>query len=346
MNRTFSTFAALGVSVFVGFTVRVHAQTAPSVRLQLSAGAAHVTVTGPVNSAWTVQFKSALGKTNTWLPLANLRLTNGTALADDISGPVSGNKFYRAAPQQSAPTNVINTNLVWVAPGTFLMGCPTNEVGREVDEVQHPVTISRGFFVSKYLVTQGDFLAIMGYNPSYFTGVHGGTDLSRPIEQVHWYAAAAYCSQLTQTEQQAGRMPTNWVYRLPTEAEWEYACRAGSTNRFSYGDDPGYVKLTNYSWNSANSALSTHDVAQKLPNALGLYDVHGDVYEWCQDWYDAYPSTLAVDPQGPANGFLRVFRGGSWAYGGQFCRSAGRYSLDPTLPQNFVGIRIVAAPSP
>jgi formylglycine-generating enzyme required for sulfatase activity len=346
MNRTFCTFAALSVSVFLDFTLRAHAQTSPSVGLQLSAGAAHVTVTGPVNSAWTVQFNSALGKTNTWLPLANLKLTNGTALVDDISGPVSGNKFYRAAPQQSTPTNVINASLVWIAPGTFLMGSPTNEVGRELDEVQHPVTISRGFFVSKYLVTQGDFLALMGYNPSYFTGTHGGTDLSRPVEQVHWYAAAAYCSKLTQTEQQAGRLPTNWVYRLPTEAEWEYACRAGSTNRFSYGDDPGYLNLTNYSWYSANSASITHDVAQKLPNGLGLYDVHGDVYEWCQDWYDAYPATLAVDPQSPANGFQRVFRGGSWAYSGKYCRSAGRYSLDPTLPQNFVGFRVVAAPSP
>ena len=138
--------------------------------------------------------------------------------------------------------------------------------------------------MGKYEVTQGEYLAVMGSNPSCFQP-SDGRHPNRPVEQVSWYDATNYCGQLTQRERAAGRIATNSVYRLPTEAEWEYACRAWTSTRFSYGDDPGYTNLTNYAWYGDNSGGTTHPVGQKLPNPWGLYDMHGNVWEWCQDWY-------------------------------------------------------------
>ena len=162
---------------------------------------------------------------------------------------------------------------------------------------------------------------------------------------MYWFFAVNYCSALTQLEQQAGRLPTNWVYRLPTEAEWEYACRAGTTTRFSFGDDPTYTALPSYAWFSSNSASATHAVGLKLANPAGLFDMHGDVFEWCLDYYGPYPSGPALNPGGPVTGSTRVFRGGSWTSGGRYARSAGRYQADPTTRFNYVGFRVVAAPA-
>jgi formylglycine-generating enzyme required for sulfatase activity len=217
------------------------------------------------------------------------------------------------------------------------------------------VTISRGFWMAKYEVTQGEYLAVMGSNPSWFNGDHTsaegqnyGTDLSRPVETVSWDDATNYCSQLTQRERAAGRIGTNSVYRLPTEAEWEYACRAWTSTRLSYGDDPGYTNLTNYAWWDANSGGTTHPVGQKLPNPWGLYDMHGNVWEWCQDWWsENLPGGMALDPPGPATGSDRMFRGGGW--GGWLdnvgsCRSAGRGIVDPYSGSSGLGFRVALAP--
>jgi formylglycine-generating enzyme required for sulfatase activity len=240
------------------------------------------------------------------------------------------------AVQTGAPTN-----MVFIPPGTFRMGSPTNEVDRnEREGLQTSVTISRGFWMGKYEVTQGEYLAVMGTNPSYFTG-----DTNRPVERVSWNDATNYCATVTQRERLAGRIATNSAYRLPTEAEWEYACRAGTTTRFSYGDDPGYTKLSNYGWYDVNSGKTTHSVGQKLANPWGLYDMHGNVWEWCQDWYGTYPGGIAIDPQGPATGSLRVFRGGSWSYDTRGCRSAYRYGIYPDFrPDYGRGFRVVLAP--
>ena len=201
----------------------------------------------------------------------------------------------------------------------------------------------------------------MGSNPSWLNGdrtaygeTNYGTDLSRPVEEVSWNDATNYCGQLTQRERAAGRIATNSGYRLPTEAEWEYACRGWTSTRFSYGDDPGYMtpegvtvgytNLTNYAWYSDNSSGTTHPVGQKLPNPWGLYDMHGNVWEWCQDWFETYPGGIALDPQGPATGSYRVIRGGLWIVIARRCRSAIRSLNYPDYRSTFIGFRVVLAP--
>ena len=190
-----------------------------------------------------------------------------------------------------------------------------------------------------YEVTQGEYLSVTGTNPSYFGG-----DWSLPVEQVSWLDATNYCSLLTQREQQAGRLPAGWIYRLPTEAEWEYACRAGPTTRFSWGDDPGYVLLSNYVWGLANSGGILHPVGQKLPNPWGLYDMGGDVWNWCQDWYAAYNGGQVTDPQGPPFGTYHVLRGGSWHSENEIFRSAERMgAYTPNSRDKRIGFRVVLA---
>jgi len=191
-------------------------------------------------------------------------------------------------------------------------------------------------------VTQQEYQSVRTNNPSYFTG-----DPSRPVEQVSWLDATNYCRLLTERELAAGRIPAGYCYRLPTEAEWEYACRAGTSTRFYYGDDPGYTNLAAHAWYRNSSANTTHPVGQKPPNPWGLHDMHGNVWEWCQDWYAAaHPGGSVIDPQGPPDGILRVLRGGSWYDFGWLCRSACRIGDDPAANYyNNYGFRVVLAPT-
>ena len=197
----------------------------------------------------------------------------------------------------------------------------------------------------------------MGNNPSFFNGVRevwdescqcstnrDFTDLTRPVETVSWDDATAYCAAFTQRERVAGRIAPNCVYRLPTEAEWEYACRGWTSTRFSYGDDPEYTDLTNYTWYGDNSEGQTHPVGQKLANPWGLHDMHGNVLEWCQDWYGDYAGGIAVDPRGPDTGSDRVIRGGDWAILARGCRSAYRNGRGPDGGGIGIGFRVVLAP--
>ena len=334
-------------------STRAWSQTQPHLGLQISGGYASLSIAGDVGSAWTIQFRDGLAPTNSWLPLKNLTISSSPLVVVDTTQPAtSSQRFYRTAPSQSPDPGVIVTNMAWMPPGTFLMGSPPNEVGRGSDETLHQVTLTQGFYIGNDLVTQGEYVSVEGFNPSYFNGIRTnnqiidyGTDLTRPVETVYQSMAEHYCAQVTAREQAAGRLPMNWVYRLPTEAEWEYACRSGTTNRFSYGDDPSYANLTNYAWYTANSDAMVQPVAQKLPNPSGMFDVHGNVYEWCQDWYGPYPTGPVVDPQGPPSGSEVVFRGGSWSSSGKFCRSAGRYSADQAFRGNIIGLRVVVAPA-
>jgi formylglycine-generating enzyme required for sulfatase activity len=293
---------------------------------------AGLTLTGTVGTVYSIEYLTDLSQTSTWRCLEFLQPPATNYLWFDSSTPVSVRRFYRAVRTQ------IPTNMVFIPPGTFRMGSPTNEVDRSSDEgPQTAVIISRGFWMGQYLVTQGEYLALMGTNPSSFTG-----DLSRPVETLTWYDATNYCWALTQQERSAALIPTNSIYRLPTEAEWEYACRAWTSTRFGYGDDPGYLNLTNYAWFGGDSS-GTQPVGQKLPNLWGLYDMHGNASGWCQDWYGPYAGGIALDPQGPATGIRRVYRGGNWALAPWYCHSATREQTGPETKGPYFGLRVVLA---
>jgi formylglycine-generating enzyme required for sulfatase activity len=311
---------------------RVQAQT-PGLNLQLYAG---LSINGAVGTIYSVDYVTDLAQTNSWRCLEFLQPPASPYLWADKSAPATGQRFYRAV-AFAAPTN-----LVFIPPGTFRMGAPRNELDSSTLGPEYPqtaVTISRGFWMGKYEVTQGEYLAVMGSNPSNFQG-----DPNRPVEMVTWFNATNYCGKLTQRERAAGRIATNSVYRLPTEAEWEYACRGSTSTRFSYGDDLAYTNLTQYAWYDANSGSTTHPVGQKLPNPWGLYDMHGNVQEYCQDVYDTYRGGIALDPQGPATGSARVHRGGDWSHADWGCRSAFRFGFDGSNVFFNLGFRVVLAP--
>ncbi|OHB64074.1 MAG: hypothetical protein A2Y77_12370 [Planctomycetes bacterium RBG_13_62_9] len=220
----------------------------------------------------------------------------------------------------------IGIELVWIPPGRFLMGSPENEQGRDGDESPlHAVTLTEGFYMGVYEVTQAQWMAVMGSNPSEFQG----DDL--PVENVTWEDATEFCRRRSGRE--------GLEYRLPTEAEWEYACRAGSTASYSFGD--GNSVLDEYGWHSGNSGGTTHPIGEKMPNLFGLYDMHGNVWEWCQDVYSKYPSAGVVNPRGPAWGDERINRGGGWSAVAAYCRSATRDRDLPTDRYNVLGLRVV-----
>jgi formylglycine-generating enzyme required for sulfatase activity len=225
-----------------------------------------------------------------------------------------------------------------IPAGNFTMGSPDHESGRNADEgPQRVVTLTKYFWLGKYEVTQQQWQSLMGSNPSGFPG-----DGNLPVENITWADAAAFGEKLTAQERAAGRLPAGYVYRLPTEAEWEYACRAGTTTRFYTGDKDSDLDAA--AWYKNNSDGKTHPVGQKKPNAWGLYDMNGNVWEWCNDWYASYAKAAIVDPQGPAEGHFHVARGGGWMRGVASSRSAERDHHHPSFKRSNVGFRIALAP--
>ena len=299
-----------------------------------------LTIHGLPGDTNQIETANLLGAGAVWVPLTTVVLTSTVLEWYDRISPPGSHGFYRAVLLGPGPRPTPGLRFVWLPAGQFVMGSPTNEVDRDVIEgPQTRVTLTRGFFLGRYEVTQGEYLSVIGSNPSSFTG-----DTNRPVEMVSWNDATNYCAQLTARERLAGRLPAGWAYRLPTEAEWEYASRAGSTNRFSYGEDPGYAQLGNYAWYGANSGDTTHAVGGKLPNRWGLYDMSGNVWEWCSDWYGNYTGGSVTDPQGSGSGSYRVVRGGSWNSLGGHCRSAYRHSSIPSGRYGNFGFRVVLAP--
>ncbi len=302
----------------------------------------NVTITGDPGNC-VLQYASVLGDGQTnWVTLVtDMTLTGATTNWLDYSGVGQAPRFYRAvAATSGAPTNPNPALLVWINAGTFTMGSPASEKDRyDWEGPQTVVTLTRGFWMSKYETTQAEYQSVMGSNPSSFTG-----DPQRPVEQVTWSDATNYCAKLTERERLAGRLPAGYVYRLPMEAEWGYACRAGTTTRFSYGDDLSYTSLGDYAWYDSNSGGTTHPVGKKLPNAWGLYDMYGNVWEWCQDWYGTYPGGSVTDPRGPSTGSDRVIRGGCWVHDGGNGRTARRFNFSPGFRGSILGFRSVLAP--
>ena len=223
-----------------------------------------------------------------------------------------------------------NLEMIWVEPGKFMMGSPATETGRVFNERQHQVTLTKGFYLGKYEVTQAQWEKVMGSNPSSFKGAY------RPVENVSWSAAFEFCKKLTEMEKQAGRVPKGMAYQLPTEAQWEYACRAGTKTAYSFGNT-----ITEKQANYVSYPLRrTADVGQYAANPWGFFDMHGNVWEWCADWYGDYPRVKVRDPVGPAKGSFRVYRGGSWGYDGRNLRSASRDYVTRIQYLGFLGFRV------
>ena len=242
-----------------------------------------------------------------------------------------------AAETEGKPKEVVNRigmKLLLIPAGTFTMGSPASEKDRDDDETQHEVTLSKPFYMGRTEVTQGQWKKVMGTEPWKGKSlVEEGDDY--PAVYISWDDAVAFCRKLSDME---GR-----TYRLPTEAEWEYACRGGTKAAFSFGGDEADVGK--YAWFDGNAweinEKYAHRVKQKRPNPFGLHDMHGNVWEWCSDWYDDYPSTPLRDPQGPDSGSFRVLRGGSWSSVPSSVRCAYRNDFTPEYRYDFFGFRLV-----
>jgi formylglycine-generating enzyme required for sulfatase activity len=220
----------------------------------------------------------------------------------------------------------VQLELVLIRPGSFTMG---DDRGDNDEKPAHKVAISKPFYLGRFEVTQEQWQAVMGANPSRFKGA------KNPVDRVSWEAAQSFIKKLNEKFAASGM-----TFDLPTEAQWEYACRAGASSRFSFGDDE--AGLAEYGWFEGNAGGTTHPVGQKKPNAWGLYDMYGNLWEWTADWYDGnyYNQSPASDPTGPTAVTSRVLRGGSWSDPAVYCRSSYRYCLPPWFCVHCYGLRI------
>ncbi len=237
----------------------------------------------------------------------------------------------KGAPKQF--TNSVGMRFAWISPGEFMMGSPNKEKGRGDDEHHRKVTLTKGFYLGIHPVTQEQWQAIMGANPSHFKG-----EKNLPVEQVSWGDCQAFCKKLGGQDKKP--------YRLPTEAEWEYACRAGTTTPYHYGETLA-VEQANYNGNFVYGTgkpgvyrEKTTPVGSFQANAWGLFDMHGNVWQWCHDWHGGYAGKHLTDPQGPKNGKDRVLRGGAWGSHPIFCRSANRNFIAPDNRSEYYGCRV------
>lgn len=228
-------------------------------------------------------------------------------------------------------TNSLGMKLVLVPAGEFMMGSPESEPGHKPSELQHRVILSRPYYIGQCEVTQAQYEAVMGQNPSQTKGPN------HPVDRVTWFDAAAFCERLSELEKRS--------YRLPTEAEWEYAARAGSSHAWCFGAEA--QTLPEYGWISSNSGgKGTHPVGTRHANRWDIYDMFGNVAEWCQDWQGDYPTEAVTDPTGPTEGHFRVVRGGSGSNSTNYCRAATRvFAAEPTHIDAWYGFRVVLEPA-
>jgi formylglycine-generating enzyme required for sulfatase activity len=255
---------------------------------------------------------------------------HGTLQTPTLHGDIAGD--FVLGVRRTVITNTLGMKLTLIPAGEFQMGSPTSEKDRNGDETRHQVKITKPFYLGVYEVTQAQYERVMGKNSSKFKGPQN------PVEKVSWTEAVEFCRKLSElpAEKSGG-----YVYRLPTESEWEYACRAGTTTKYSFGDSES--ELSDYAWYDKNSGGTTHRVGGKKPTGWGLYDMHGNVFEWCQDWYGDYPGGSTTDPTGAAYApnRHRVRRGGCWNSFSDYCRSAYRSRRTPDDRHNILGFRVL-----
>lgn len=309
----------------------------------------HLSLKAPPATTQAVMRTPSLLPPVRWQVLTNVALGSASSVEIPLDTGGALTAFYRVF--------TVPEGLVWIPPGTFTMGSPTNEAERDTDsidqvprEFQHVVTFTRGFWMRRYEVTQSLYTEIMRFNQSEFPSPE------HPVESVSWYQAVTFCNRLTQAERASGQLPSGFAYRLPTESEWEYACRAGTTSAFHYG--PALLAgMTRF--NTAQEyderrgtrfgapdplPMGPVNVGSYQPNAFGLHDMHGNVAEWCLDGYADYPTGPVVDPVPAPNLGQVLVRGGAWDAGGRIARSARRYGGIPDHRHYAIGFRIVLVP--
>ena len=303
--------AALAVTA-----VTVQAE-APSLSYEISGNELIINYTGTL-----LQSSDAV----TWSEVTSASSPYKVALGDK-------KQFFCAKGEEGPSKNItiplsedVELDMIWIEPGTFMMGSPEDELGRNDDEVQHEVTLTEGYWLGKYEVTQAQYKAVTGENPSHFSGGN------KPVEMVNWEDAMAFCAKLTTAAKASGKLPEGYEFTLPTEAQWEYACRAGTSGAFNDGSSlfepklgicPNLDRLGRYRGNGGGRA----PVGEYQPNAWGLYDMHGNEAELCLDLFEQfYPDVPwgAVDPVGPSTGDGIVLRGGNGDSFPQYCRCAYR----------------------
>jgi formylglycine-generating enzyme required for sulfatase activity len=251
--------------------------------------------------------------------------------------------------------NDLKMEFCWCLPGAFVMGSPHNERDRYENEEQVRVELTRGFWMAKHPVTQAQYVMVMATNPSFFTSDRQkdnparGMNTSRfPVEGVSFEKASEFCTKLTQYERDRRRLPPGWEYRLPTEAQWEYACRAGTERATAFGDtlsshQANFLGLNPYPCDGGRKGPYLRrptDIGSYLPNAWGIHDMHGNLWQWCRDWYDEkLPG--GKDPERKVTTGYHVARGGSWADDGRSCRSAARFQVFPQQRADVLGFRVL-----
>ena len=256
------------------------------------------------------------------LGLAILALATVSRAQDDAAPQASGGERKTGDVSVIALPGGAEMEMIWCAPGSFDMGSPANELGRLDDETRRKVSITKGFWLGKYEVTQRQWESVMRNNHSRFKGE------DHPVENVSWHDCEIFMRRVNAALK-------DMTARLPTEAEWEYACRAGSEKPVA-----GSGLIGEMAWYDTNSDSQTHEVGQNKPNAWGFYDMHGNVLEWCSDWFSVPPSDAAADPRGPSHGSFKILRGGCWFFYDRDCRSAYRLRREPSLRNCIFGFRM------
>jgi formylglycine-generating enzyme required for sulfatase activity len=269
------------------------------------------------------------------------------SVSDAAGNEANASRTVTVVGNRSVDLNAtVAMDMLWVPAGTFTMGSPTDEAGRLADrEDEHNVSLTKGFYLGKYEVTQAQYEAVMTGNDNSLSAKPSEwpNNPNRPVEKVSWEDVQVFITRLN--AQQSANIPAGWAYVLPTESQWEYASRAGTTTAYSWGNDINSSRA-NYNWdggaNDGNDFKQTRDVGQYAANPWGFFDMHGNVWEWTTDWYQAaYPSgNPVIDPTGPATGSNRVLRGGSWSYAGPDLRSAIRFNLSPSSRYSALGFRV------